>query len=362
MVRHRGQRRARSGVWDSLLALALFAVLVGYLVHRARGMSPWAPSPSLPSWAFPDGTWGEGVWGAGGGGGGRSTTDRRPPRRSSAREGGRVTRGNDGAAAAPVAAEHSPPRPLPAGVASLQESPHVALGVPTDGDPSDDILLDERSFVVSYNPERNGPNWVSWELERAHLGDVRRANRFHADPLLPAIYYHVEPHDYAHSGYDRGHLCPSGDRTRDEIDNLSTFLMTNMLPQAHELNSGPWEKLEEHERLLIHQADVALHIVAGGVFDKAPRTIGHNVGVPRALYKIIVRLARGQKPSDLREGADLIAVVMPNDSSAGERAWTDFATTVADVEHQTGYAFLSALPPSVRADLESRPIRLPVTR
>ena len=70
------------------------------------------------------------------------------------------------------------------------------------------------------------------------------------DPALPAALYHPTPHDFAHSGYDRGHLCPSADRDADPGSNSLTFLMTNMQPQLHELNAGPWEDLEKHEREL----------------------------------------------------------------------------------------------------------------
>jgi endonuclease G len=65
-------------------------------------------------------------------------------------------------------------------------------------------------------------------------------------------------------GYDRGHLAPSADRTRNEADNSSTFLMTNMMPQVPELNRGVWGDLEEYCRSLVQQGK-ELYIVAGPV-------------------------------------------------------------------------------------------------
>jgi hypothetical protein len=44
------------------------------------------------------------------------------------------------------------PHALPEGWRELSDSPHVALGVPVDADPSDDVLLDHHVFVLSYNP------------------------------------------------------------------------------------------------------------------------------------------------------------------------------------------------------------------
>ena len=40
------------------------------------------------------------------------------------------------------------------------------------------------------------------------------------------------------------------ERTRSPEDNRATFLLTNILPQTHDLNGGPWLRLEEHCREL----------------------------------------------------------------------------------------------------------------
>ena len=60
---------------------------------------------------------------------------------------------------------------------------------------------------------------------------------------------------------DRGHIAPSADRTRNEGDSSSTFLMTNMMPQVPELNRGVWGGLEEYCRELVQQGK-ELYIVA----------------------------------------------------------------------------------------------------
>jgi endonuclease G len=238
----------------------------------------------------------------------------------------------------------------------------VALGVPTDADPSDDVLLDEQAYVVSYNPKRNGPNWVAWQLDRSDLGTVHRKNKFRADPMLPAPFYHVEPQDYAHSGYERGHLCPSGDRTRDANQNSLTFLMTNILPQVHELNDGPWKKLEEYERELASEPDTVLYIVAGGIFAETQPVIGHAVSVPVATYKIVVVLPAGQAATDVTTETKVVAVVMPNEAAAGAHVWTDFLTSVDEVEKATGYDFLSAVSEPIQRVLEASVFQLRVDR
>jgi endonuclease G len=254
-------------------------------------------------------------------------------------------------------AAEAPPRRI-----APPSSPHVALGVPTDFDPSDDLILDERDFVLSYNERRLDPNWVAWQLDARYLGTTPRRDNFRPDDMLPVVATRVTPHDYLHSGYDRGHLCPSADRNATEEMNSLTFLMTNMVPQLHELNAGPWEKLEEHERRLADVPGAELYIVAGPLFDTDPRTIGRGVAVPRATYKVIAVLTTGQSANDVTPRTPVISVVIPNDAGVSGRPWTDFATSVDDVELQSGYDLLSAIPDDVEAAVESirfRPSSVP---
>jgi len=225
--------------------------------------------------------------------------------------------------------------------------------MPTDRDPSDDLILDERDFVLSFNPKRLNPNWVAWQLDSRYLGSVRRKDDFRADESLPVGTTRVTSHDYLHSGYDRGHLCPSADRSATEEMNSLTFLMTNMIPQVHELNAGPWERLEEHERDLAKRAGAEVYIVAGPIFDAAPRTIGRGVAVPSATYKVIVVLSTGQNATHVTTDTTVLSVVIPNEAGVSGHPWTEFTTSVDEVEKQSGYDFLKAIPDDVEAALEA---------
>jgi endonuclease G len=235
---------------------------------------------------------------------------------------------------------------------------HLALGMPADLDPSDDRLLDEHSFVLSYSPSKRVPNWVAWRLDQSYLGHVRRSNDFRPDPALPSELYHVSESDYLHSGYDRGHMCPSADREDTPEDNSSTFLFTNMEPQLHELNAGPWEKFEKYERELASRPGAVLYIVAGGVFSNPFPTIGRGVAVPAANFKIVVVLNEGQGASDVNEHTQVVSVLMPNQRGVGEHAWTEFLTSVDDIERATGYDFLNAVAEPVQRVIEARTARL----
>lgn len=241
---------------------------------------------------------------------------------------------------------------LDAGASSI--ALHLALGVPVDRDPSDDRILDEHSYVVSYSPTKREPNWVGWRLDRSYFGHVKRRNDFRPDPLLPAELYHVTERDYAHSGYDRGHMCPSADRDDSPEDNSTTFLFTNMEPQLHELNAGPWEKLESYERDLASRPGAVLYIVAGGIFSSPAPTIGDGVAVPAANFKIIAVLREGERAGDVTNQTEIVSVIMPNERGVGDHEWTDFLTTVDAVEQASGYDFLNAVPEPVARVIEAR--------
>jgi endonuclease G len=250
-----------------------------------------------------------------------------------------------------------PPRPAenpPSATPAAQEtSPHLLLGTPRDADPSDDVLLDRQWFVVSYNPKRNVANWVAWKLQASDLGPVSRTNRFHRDEALGANFRKVDPSDFLHSGYDRGHLCPSGDRTSSPEANHATFVMTNIHPQRHDLNAGPWEALESWSRDEARKHKV-LYIVAGGIFSPTPPTIGHDVAVPEKSFKVLVELDPNQGPSDVRLDTPAVAVMMPNQAGIIDRAWTEFLTSIDDVERASGYDFYDRIPKSVQDAIEAR--------
>jgi endonuclease G len=75
----------------------------------------------------------------------------------------------------------------------------------------------------------------------------------------------VRPNDYTGSGYDRGHIAPSADRTRHEADNSATFLMSNRMAQVPEINKGVWSDLKEYCRRLVERRAKNFTSLAGPV-------------------------------------------------------------------------------------------------
>src|SRR5262249_23294797 len=146
------------------------------------------------------------------------------------------------------------------------------------------------------------------------------------DAAVPAGFRHIMPKDYADSGFDRGHMCPHGDRSQTPTDSNATFVMTNMVPQAPELNQQAWNDFEIYCRDLVRQHDKRLYIVCGqhgtgGVGHHGiKKTIaGGKVTVPASCWKVVLVLDEGggDDVDRVAERTRLIAVVMPNNDSVG---------------------------------------------
>jgi endonuclease G len=248
---------------------------------------------------------------------------------------------------------------------------HLTMGNPSNatvntGQPTN-YLLDKPQYAVSYNRDLGRPNWVSWHLSSNWIGSTARQNDFRNDTTLPAGWYQVLGTDYSGSGFDRGHNCPSGDRTNTVADNSATFLMTNMLPQAPDNNQGPWEAMESYCRTLVSSGN-ELYIVAGGSgsggtgSNGAATTIaGGHVGVPSQTWKVIIVLpnASGNDVGRVTTSTRTIAVIMPNQQGIRANDWHSYRVSVDQVESLTGYDFFSNVSTSIQSVIESRVDNVP---
>ncbi len=216
-------------------------------------------------------------------------------------------------------------------------------------------LMQKPQYSLSYNRSTANPNWVAWRLDSSWIGGADRQDDFRPDPALPAGWYRVTDNDYSGSGLSRGHMCPSGDRTRSIPDNSATFLMTNMIPQAIENNSGPWNNLEDYSRSLL-QSGNELYIFSGGHGNRGTIAQGRIV-IPEVTWKVIMVLPIGT--DDLRRvsrSTRVFGVIMPNDDAliTPSTPWRNFRVTVDDIEELTGYNFFSNVPRNTQEYIERR--------
>jgi endonuclease G len=243
-------------------------------------------------------------------------------------------------------------------ISSATNNRNLLLGNPSNAVSSiasiDNYLMVKPQYVLSYNSKTSTANWVSWQLNKSWIGAADRQDNFRPDDSLPDAWYKVRPNDYTGSGYDRGHITPSADRTRNEADNSATFLMTNMMPQVPEVNRGVWGDLEEYCRELVQQGK-ELYIVAGPVGRKGSIGRKEKIAVPAKNWKVIVVLDRqGLGMQGVNTNTRTIAVMMPNSGSVKGKGWKSFRVSVARVERETGLNFLSNVSPQVQQAIESK--------
>lgn len=218
----------------------------------------------------------------------------------------------------------------------------------------DNLLVEHTTFTFSYNKSRGAPNWVAWHLDSAILGNLKRPkpDPFAPDTMLP-LDFRIVHADYTGSGFDRGHMCPSGDRTNVKAEQVETFVMSNMQPQTGNLNRKTWKSLEDHERdiALSAQEEYIYAGCYGGI-----KKINNKITIPENCFKIIVILPKGDKDlSRVTKDTQIIAVIMPNNTTLAKK-WNNpaFLTTIDEIEKATGLDFLSELPDDIEIALEKK--------
>lgn len=256
--------------------------------------------------------------------------------------------------------------PAPPSCPTGQEDTHILLGNPSDATDNinnpNNYLIQLPEYAVSYNRDKGIPNWVSWHLNEEWMDIADRQDDFRSYPDLPNDWYAVTKSDYTNSGFDRGHNCPSADRTCTEMGNSSTFYMINMLPQAPSHNRGVWASMEGFSRELVEQGKEVYTIMGcygeGGEGSKGMKTTidDGNITVPASIWKVFVVLDNGN--NDLLRIYDdtrIIAVDIPNNNTVSTGMdWHDYMTTIDEIETQTGYDLLNELPTSLQDDLEQK--------
>ncbi|CAM4323878.1 DNA/RNA non-specific endonuclease [Zobellia nedashkovskayae] len=237
---------------------------------------------------------------------------------------------------------------------------NLTFGNPSDAASSpDNYFLSKPDFSLSYNNSNGTANWVSWHLSTAWTGTTSRCNCFKSDTTLPSTFFRATTSDYTNSGFDRGHLCPSADRNGSEDSNENTYYMTNIAPQAPDNNRRSWANLESYLRSLTLEGN-EVHIISGVVgtggtgSNGSANTISNGeINVPDSFWKVALILPNGINDIQrVTASTRVIAVLVPNDQDINTD-WTQFKTTVDNIENLTGYDLLENISDTIESVLES---------
>ena len=168
---------------------------------------------------------------------------------------------------------------LPMGTSPKLDNPKWADGL---------TVLCFSEYTVAFSPKTKTALWSAEYLTRARLDSARtfkRRNTFHEEPLLP-VQARSTLKDYVRSGYDRGHLSPSGDASNPASQN-ETFSLANIVPQEPNNNRHVWQSIESGSRNYVKEHG-ALNVITGPLFIGAKISfINDRVAVPTHLWKLV---------------------------------------------------------------------------
>ena len=150
------------------------------------------------------------------------------------------------------------------------------------------------AYAVAFSPISRTPMWSAEIVDSTRVTFARKLQRedvFHPEAKLKSGE-RAELADYRGSGYDRGHMTPSGDMPTEDAQHES-FTLANMVPQAAKLNRGSWAELESDVRA--ESFDVKrIYVVTGPVFNgKNVTLINNRVMIPSHVWKAILIPEKG---------------------------------------------------------------------
>ncbi|AUC75484.1 DNA/RNA non-specific endonuclease [Olleya sp. Bg11-27] len=203
-------------------------------------------------------------------------------------------------------------------------------------------IVHHDGYSLSYSEPHEQAEWVAYELKKTHLSknDFKRPY-FEVDDAVKTGAAHWR--NYKKSGYDRGHLCPAGDRKYSKSAHDETFLTSNVSPQRHDFNAGVWNRLEQKTRYWASKYD-GVFVVSGGILKGKMKTIGtEKVAVPNQFYKVLIDNNSGK--------TKVIAFLMAHQES--DQPLYKFVTSVDTIEDLTGIDFFSELDDTTENRLEA---------
>lgn len=202
-------------------------------------------------------------------------------------------------------------------------------------------IYKRNTYIFSYSEVHEQSEWVAYYLDE---NDITSSNFdrpfFEQDPMVETES--ADWRNYKKSGYDKGHLCPAGDRKKSFDDFVETFFTSNISPQRHDFNSGVWNRLEDKVRYWAIKNN-GLYVVTGGVLTDNLKTIGkEKVSVPNYFYKVLLS----------KNGSKMIGFLVPHQDS--NKPLYEFVVSVDEIEKMTGIDFYPNLQDEIENQLEAK--------
>lgn len=216
---------------------------------------------------------------------------------------------------------------------------------------------DRVNYSTEWDCDRKAQRWSCYQLHRGFTGNYSRVSDFAFDPALSPAYYWGE---YLYfPGFNRGHICPSADRTFSAEANTQTFYMSNMQPQYHQFNGydsnnsanrGLWLRMEQQLQTWAKAlpATDTIFVCKGGTIDNESQILKRIDGkliVPKYFFMAILR----------KSAFGYAAMAFWSEQTntwRNEETLLSHAMSIDELERLTGIDFFCNLPDDVEERVE----------
>lgn len=223
-------------------------------------------------------------------------------------------------------------------------------GVPAGGSRLE--FLKNRGYIVGYDNAAGNPAWVAYKVFPPETFSVGERPNFETDTRTRAK---IASEDYTRSGFDRGHMAPNQamGACYGAEGQRESFLMSNIVPQIHEVNAGLWKDLEQRILKRYTRAFGDIWVVCGPIYD-APanaKRIKGKIAVPDAFFLIVA-----DRDESRGNALRTLAFIFPHEKNLGGDA-RKYLVGIREIERRTGLNFFPALDAPAQDALELKPAK-----
>lgn len=212
-----------------------------------------------------------------------------------------------------------------------------------------------RNFSSCYSKSKIHPVWVAAPMHKCYLGSSGRNDSYKSDPNIKCTQ------SPKFTGYTRGHMIGSSDRTVSVATNRQAFYYSNIgaqLSSGFNTGGGAWNNLED--RVDGYLCADTLYQVIGVVFqtwtDKYGKTVNAQTGsnsvgtfqVPTGWYKVLLRTKNGNTGKRVdecsRDELQCVAFMLGHYSNHQHKPSTSDMYPVTEIEKLTGLTFFPNVP------------------
>lgn len=206
----------------------------------------------------------------------------------------------------------------------------VLFIVPVSPAFSQELQLDYDGFTVWMDCSRRGAVRFEYTVG-PDTGSLPRRQSFSLDPDVDDDCQQTSASTYSHRRlkFDRGHMVPANHLDHRRIGIRESNFMTNVLPQARNMNRGAWLRTEEI--IECHREQGELIVIGGVTYGFNPHDdifmASHGIETPDYFWKIVLK------------DDDAIAWIIPNVKEARKGELDRYLIRISDLEDVAGESF-----------------------